>query len=191
MKLEITNTSRAPQGVHATDGVKFVPQGETRTLDISQSWLGRLHQLEDAGLLSVKDPELVAAAERQAVAAREEQARIEKEDAERIAAEAEAERQAAAESDAEEQRKKKDEADQFTTAQGQPGAIPPNLPEGKPGDPPQPCVRAEARHLGGGRWGIFLGDERFGDETYSKDEAAAEVDKLNAPLNTPIEQKAE
>ena len=61
MKLEITNTLRAPQGVHTTSGVKFIPVGETKTVDVPRDWFERLHALEDAGLLSVTDPQLDSA----------------------------------------------------------------------------------------------------------------------------------
>lgn len=171
MKLEITNNSRAPQGVHTMHGVKFVHPNETKTLDIPKEWHERLHTLEDAGVLAVKDPRQDAA--RQAA---DEEAQRQAEEAQRAAQE-EAARLASINADA-------------IVAGQVPGALPPNLQDAKPNEPPAPIARFEARHLGGGRWGIFLKDERVGDETFSKDEAAAEVEKRNAPLNAPIEQKA-
>jgi hypothetical protein len=137
--MKITNTSRAPQGVHTTQGLRFIAPGETRELDVLEGYRARVDAL----------PHL------------------------------------SAETPLNEPIKTKEE---LGTAQGNPGKLPENMPHGNPGDPPAPIVRAEARHLGKGRWGIFLGEERFGDETYSKDEAAAEVDKLNAPLNEPIKK---
>lgn len=137
--MKITNTSRAPQGVHTARGLQFIAPGETRDLDVLKGYLDRVDALPH---LSAGTP-------------------------------------------LNEPNEKKDE---LIKVQGKPGKLPDKMPEGNPNDPPGSIVRAEAKHLGKGRWGIFLGEERFGGETYSKDEAAAEVDKLNAPLNEPIEK---
>lgn len=45
MKIEITNTSDAPQGVHTETGVMFVNPGKTRTLDVTDDYLPRLKRL--------------------------------------------------------------------------------------------------------------------------------------------------
>lgn len=139
--MRITNTSRAPQGVHTTNGLMFIAPGETRDLDVLDSYRPRVDALPHLECGTTLNTPI-------------------------------------------------EQSDDLSAAQGKPGKFPENMPAGNPGDPPAPITRAEARHLGKGRWGIFLGDERFGDETYSKDEVATEVEKLNAPLNTPIEQKA-
>lgn len=45
MKAKITNESRALQGVHTADGLKFIEPGETRTLDVLDSYVERVKAL--------------------------------------------------------------------------------------------------------------------------------------------------
>ena len=39
----------------------------------------------------------------------------------------------------------------------------------------------EARHVGGGKYRVFLGDDAISEETFDKDGAAAKVEELNQP----------
>jgi hypothetical protein len=45
MKAAIKNTSRAPQGVHTTDGLRFIEPGATRTLDVADDYVDRVKSL--------------------------------------------------------------------------------------------------------------------------------------------------
>ena len=45
MKAEIKNTSRAPQGVHCVDGLKHIEPGQTRTLDVAETYMPRVDAL--------------------------------------------------------------------------------------------------------------------------------------------------
>jgi hypothetical protein len=63
MKAAIKNTSRALQGVHTTDGLKFIEPGSTRTLDVADGYVDRVKALPflDAkwhGETEEKEPEL-------------------------------------------------------------------------------------------------------------------------------------
>lgn len=40
--MKITNTSRAIQGVHTTDGLKFIDAGATRDLDVAPDYVDRV-----------------------------------------------------------------------------------------------------------------------------------------------------
>jgi len=45
MRVTITNTSKADQGVHTTDGLKFIPSGETRSFYVDADALKRARGL--------------------------------------------------------------------------------------------------------------------------------------------------
>lgn len=45
MKADITNTSKAEQGVYTTDGLKFIAPGQTRTLTIADDYVERAKSL--------------------------------------------------------------------------------------------------------------------------------------------------
>jgi hypothetical protein len=45
MKAAIKNTSRALQGVHTTDGLKFIEPGSTSTLDVADDYVDRVNGL--------------------------------------------------------------------------------------------------------------------------------------------------
>lgn len=45
MKAAIKNTSRAMQGVHTTDGLRFIEPGSTRTLDVADEYVDRVNSL--------------------------------------------------------------------------------------------------------------------------------------------------
>lgn len=45
MKAKIKNTSRAPQGVHCVDGLKFIEPGATRTLVVADGYVERVKAL--------------------------------------------------------------------------------------------------------------------------------------------------
>lgn len=55
MKATIKNISSAPQGVHCTNGVVTIEPGETRTLNVLNSYSGRLQSL--TSLFEVTDIE--------------------------------------------------------------------------------------------------------------------------------------
>lgn len=45
MQAEITNTSKAPQGVHTDEGLVFIAPGATRTVDLAEDYLDRASSL--------------------------------------------------------------------------------------------------------------------------------------------------
>lgn len=45
MKLKITNNSRAAQGVHCVDGLKFIDPGKTVRLDVADAYVERVRAL--------------------------------------------------------------------------------------------------------------------------------------------------
>jgi hypothetical protein len=45
MKAKIKNTSRAPQGVHTTEGMQFIEPGHARTLDVADDYVERVKAL--------------------------------------------------------------------------------------------------------------------------------------------------
>lgn len=45
MKMDITNTSRAPQGVHSVDGLVFIEPNATRTVDVADDYVDRVKAL--------------------------------------------------------------------------------------------------------------------------------------------------
>lgn len=45
MNLTIKNTSRAPQGVHCVDGLKFIEPGAAKTLDVLPAYVERVKAL--------------------------------------------------------------------------------------------------------------------------------------------------
>ena len=45
MRAEIKNTSRALQGVHTVDGLRFIEPGSTRTLDVHGDYVERVNAL--------------------------------------------------------------------------------------------------------------------------------------------------
>ena len=56
MKAEITNTSKADQGVYTTDGLKFIAPGETRTLEIAKDYVERATSLPFLRVVPVGRP---------------------------------------------------------------------------------------------------------------------------------------
>jgi hypothetical protein len=46
MKMTITNTSRAPQGVHSVSGLVFIDPGKTREVDVAESYVDRVKALK-------------------------------------------------------------------------------------------------------------------------------------------------
>jgi len=45
MKASITNTSRAPQGVHAVTGLVFIEPGQSRDVDVADDYVERVKAL--------------------------------------------------------------------------------------------------------------------------------------------------
>lgn len=60
MKMTITNTSRASQGVHTTKGLAFVEAGQTVELDVADGYLPRLENLPFFKLNGEAEAETVA-----------------------------------------------------------------------------------------------------------------------------------
>lgn len=53
MKMTITNNSRALQGVHSADGLVFIDAGQTRTVDVAESYVDRVKALPFLGIEGV------------------------------------------------------------------------------------------------------------------------------------------
>lgn len=45
VKATITNTSRAPQGVHSVDGLVFIEPGRSRVVDVADGYVARVNAL--------------------------------------------------------------------------------------------------------------------------------------------------
>lgn len=45
MKAKITNTSKALQGVHTVDGLRFIEPGKSETLDVADDYVARVNKL--------------------------------------------------------------------------------------------------------------------------------------------------
>jgi hypothetical protein len=155
--VQIKNNSTAPQGIHTKAGQIFLAPGESRSgIEFEEGQEARARRLrfltfgQDGEDLEKRN---AAPAHVDAGDLARLQARIEELENENrgLASELQASNEVA-------------------------DALRAKLAEGAGGDE----GKYESRHVGGGKYRLFLNDEQVGDETFTKDEAAAEVEKRNA-----------